>query len=88
MECSVKVLLAILLATLADVSLGALISQKHFMQSPDLLPSLKSSQDCPCSQDLLCMPLAQAKVKSPSAPHVQEYIKKSAKKEVGIYQSV
>ncbi|XP_063604332.1 di-N-acetylchitobiase-like isoform X1 [Penaeus indicus] len=82
MECSVKVLFAIILATLAEVSLGALINQKHFTQSPELLPPLESSRDCPCSQDLLCMPLAQAKEKSPSAPHVREYVRKSAKKEV------
>ncbi|XP_037782052.1 uncharacterized protein LOC119578555 [Penaeus monodon] len=82
MECSVKFLFAVILVILAEASLGALISQKHFAQSPVLLPPPESSLDCPCSQDLLCMPLAQAKEKSPSTPHVQEYVKKSAKKEV------
>lgn len=86
MECSVKFLFAVILVILAEASLGALISQKHFAQSPVLLPPPESSLDCPCSQDLLCMPLAQAKEKSPSTPHVQEYVKKSAKKEVGIHQ--
>ncbi|XP_042211370.1 di-N-acetylchitobiase-like isoform X2 [Homarus americanus] len=37
---------------------------------------------CPCSHPLLCMPLADALERSPSAPHVQEFIKKSQKNEV------
>lgn len=86
MDCVVKILCAIILATLTDISLGSLISQKHFIPSPALHPSPKSNQTCPCNQDQLCLPLAQAKEKYPSAPHVQEYIKKSSKKEVGIYQ--
>ncbi|XP_042885603.1 di-N-acetylchitobiase-like isoform X2 [Penaeus japonicus] len=82
MDCVVKILCAIILATLTDISLGSLISQKHFIPSPALHPSPKSNQTCPCNQDQLCLPLAQAKEKYPSAPHVQEYIKKSSKKEV------
>ncbi|XP_071542123.1 di-N-acetylchitobiase-like [Panulirus ornatus] len=41
-----------------------------------------TSHPCPCSNQLLCMPLADAKDKNPSAPHVLEFIKKSQKMEV------
>lgn len=42
----------------------------------------KLATPCPCKDDLLCLPLAEAMNKNPTAPHVLNYIKKSEKKEV------
>ncbi|XP_071542121.1 di-N-acetylchitobiase-like [Panulirus ornatus] len=50
----------------------------------DVMPkeSKNTSHPCPCDNQLLCMPLANAKDRNPSAPHVQEFIRKTQKKEV------
>lgn len=43
---------------------------------------LVSAPACPCHDNLLCMSLGEALIKNASAPHVQEYIRKSQKKAV------
>lgn len=49
---------------------------------PEIHDAEKVTSLCPCKDELLCVPLAEAMNKNSSAPHVLSYIKKSAKKEV------
>ncbi|KAK7066269.1 hypothetical protein SK128_007269 [Halocaridina rubra] len=53
---------------------------EHF--TDDLQYSLETLSYCPCENQLLCMPLEEAKRKHESADHVQKYVEKNNKKEV------